>query len=78
MRDNLDRATSKADTTHKRLARLHRLVQGLCGLYSRVGNRLNVDRSYVSRVARGERHSEKIERALLSEFERIEQEQHLR
>ncbi len=65
----------KADTDRNKLSRLYHLTQSLCGLYSRVGNRLNVDRSFVSRVARGERHSEKVERALISEFERIEHDQ---
>ncbi len=50
---------------------LNRYVQSLCGLYSRVARQLGVDRSYVSRVARGERHSEPIERALTTEFDRI-------
>ena len=64
----------KADTA-KSLSRLNQLIETLCGLYSRVGNRFNVDRSYVSRVARGERHSEEIERALISEYKRIENKQ---
>ncbi len=50
---------------------LNYYVQSLCGLYSRVANRLRVNRSYVSRVARGERHSEEVEQALSSEFTRI-------
>ena len=50
---------------------LNRYVQSLCGLYSRIARQLGVDRSYVSRVARGERRSEPIEQALVSEFERI-------
>lgn len=50
---------------------LNHYVQSLCGLYSRVANQLRVDRSYVSRVARGERHSEDVERALSTEFQRI-------
>ena len=50
---------------------LNHYVQSLCGLYSRVANRLKVDRSYVSRVARGERHSEEIEQVLSAEFNRI-------
>jgi hypothetical protein len=54
---------------------LNRYVQSLCGLYSRIARQLNVDRSYVSRVARGERHSEEIERALSNEFTRITEEQ---
>jgi uncharacterized protein YqgV (UPF0045/DUF77 family) len=50
---------------------IHRYVQALCGLYSRVARQLKVDRSYVSRVARGERHSTDVESALSSEFNRI-------
>jgi len=50
---------------------VNRYVQSLCGLYSRVARQLKVDRSYVSRVARGERHSVEVERALNTEFERI-------
>ena len=45
------------------------------GLYGRVARQLKVDPSYVSRVARGERHSEEIERALNNEFTRITEEQ---
>jgi hypothetical protein len=33
---------------------------------------LGVDRSYVSRVARGERHSKEVEAALRAELKRIE------
>ncbi len=50
---------------------VNRYVQSLCGLYSRVARQLKVDRSYVSRVARGERHSTEVESALSSEFSRI-------
>lgn len=42
------------------------------GLYSRVARKLGVDRSYVSRVARGERRSSEIEAALKAELKRIE------
>ena len=42
------------------------------GLYSRVARQLGVDRSYVSRVARGERRSKKVEAALRAELKRIE------
>lgn len=42
------------------------------GLYARVARRLGVDRSYVSRVARGERTSPAVEAALSAELERIE------
>lgn len=41
------------------------------GLYSRVARRLGVDRSYVSRVARGERRSRRVEDALRAEVKRI-------
>ena len=54
---------------------LNRYIQALCGLYSRVARHFNVDRSYVSRVARGERHSAEIERALSTEFARITEDQ---
>jgi transcriptional regulator with XRE-family HTH domain len=42
------------------------------GLYSRVAQKLGVDRSYVSRVARGERRSQEVEAALQAELKRIE------
>jgi hypothetical protein len=47
----------------------HRLFRGL---YGRVAKRLGVDPSYVSRVARRERRSEEIERALEWELARME------
>jgi hypothetical protein len=37
-----------------------------------VAKQLGIDRSYVSRVASGERRSEKVEKALLREIERVE------
>jgi transcriptional regulator with XRE-family HTH domain len=37
-----------------------------------VARKLGVDRSYVSRVARGERRSERVEAALRAEVKRIE------
>ena len=59
------------DTRKQKVSRLYRYVQSICGLYSRVARQLDVDRSYVSRVARGERSSRAIEQALSSEFTRI-------
>jgi hypothetical protein len=41
------------------------------GLYVRVSRKLGVDPSYVSRVARGERQSPEVERALAQEIEQI-------
>ena len=46
------------------------MIEAWCGIYSRVARRLGVHRSYVSRVARGERKSEEIEAALLAEYEK--------
>jgi DNA invertase Pin-like site-specific DNA recombinase len=56
----------------KRLKRLNDVVERVCGIYTRVARRLGVHRSYVSRVARGERRSETIEQALLAEYERVD------
>jgi hypothetical protein len=42
------------------------------GVYSRVAKALGLDRSYVSRVASGQRRSTKVEAALLAEIKRIE------
>jgi transcriptional regulator with XRE-family HTH domain len=61
----------KPDKTN--IARLNRYIEALCGIYSRVARRLGVDRSYVSRVAKGERHSEEIEQALTTEFKEIQE-----
>ncbi len=40
------------------------------GLYARVAKSLGVDPSYVSRVASGERHSDRVKRAMLRELVR--------
>jgi hypothetical protein len=42
------------------------------GLYARVARELKVDRSYVSRVARGERRSKRVGDALQRELKRIQ------
>ena len=59
---------TKHTTRDSGLAR-YRLYRGL---YARVARKLCVDRSYVSRVARGQRHSAAIEAALKAELRRIE------
>ncbi len=41
------------------------------GIYTRVAEHLHVDPSFVSRVARGERRSEKVVKALTREIQRI-------
>ncbi len=65
------RTMSNEHQGNSRISRLHRYLDTICGLYSRVARRLGVDRSYVSRVAAGERRSPDVERAILSEFDRI-------
>ncbi len=69
--DRIDRRMKKDEPPHRMMPLLNHYVQSFCGLYTRVATRLKVDRSYVSRVARGERHSEEIEQALSTEFSRI-------
>src|SRR6202022_614244 len=49
----------------------HNLASLVRGLYRRVAYHLDVDPSYVSRVARGERQSEAIEGALEREMRQI-------
>ncbi len=62
-------------TTPAKLTRLSRLIDSLCGLYSRVARRLGVHRTYVSRVAHGQRHSQPVEDALLQEYQQIQKTQ---
>jgi transcriptional regulator with XRE-family HTH domain len=52
-----------------KLEKLRRYVDNLCGIYSRVARRLGVDRTYVSRVAKGERRSTEVEKALIGDFQ---------
>ena len=54
-----------SESDAKILLQLHRQH---VGLYRRVAQKLNVDASYVSRVANGERKSDPIERALIKEL----------
>src|ERR1700682_667216 len=49
----------------------HNLASLVRGLYRRVAHHLDVDPSYVSRVARGERQSEAVEAALEGEMRQI-------
>jgi len=41
------------------------------GVYARVARKLNIDASYVSRVAKGQRQSDRIRKALVAELQRI-------
>lgn len=61
----------KESDNKRKISLVNRYVQSLCGLYSRIARQLSVDRSYVSRVARGERRSELVETAIVNEFERV-------
>jgi len=57
----------------KHIAKLQKMkhyIESLCGIYSRIARRLGVDRTYVSRVAKGERRSPEIEAVLVQEFDR--------
>jgi transcriptional regulator with XRE-family HTH domain len=61
----------------KHIAKLQKMkhyIESLCGIYSRIARRLGVDRTYVSRVAKGERRSPEIEAALVQEFDRSQKE----
>lgn len=49
----------------------HDLASRIRGLYKRVADRLGLDASYVSRVARGERQSETVENGLRNELHKI-------
>ncbi len=59
------RRTSQSAGSPKNLASLIR------GLYGRVARRLRLDPSFVSRVARGERKSKKVETALRRDLAKI-------
>jgi hypothetical protein len=49
------------------------IISDFKGVYARVAGKLNVSASMVSRVARGERRSQQIERALLEEINAVKQ-----
>ena len=61
----------KQKSTSK-IRRLNGLVESVCGIYSRIARRLGVHRTYVSRVARGERRSAEVENALIAEYDRAQ------
>ena len=64
---NGDRRTHS--NTKKSALTRHSLYRGV---YSRVARQLGVDRSFVSRVANGQRSSARVEAALRKEIARIE------
>jgi hypothetical protein len=59
----------KVKMSEQRLLEIHRLH---LGLYARVANTLSLSPSYVSLVASGSRHSEKVRRALVKELAKIQ------
>ena len=70
---NLDKTNGREQVSPAKLKSLNRLVDAVCGIYTRVARRLGVHRSFVSRVAKGERRSEPVERALVAEYERMDE-----
>ena len=56
---------------HRQSPKVTDLSSLVRGLYRRVADRLGVDPSYVSRVARSERHSKPIADALRRELDKI-------
>ena len=60
-------------TDTAKLQKRKRYIESLCGIYSRIARRLGVDRTYVSRVAKGERRSPEVEEALIQEFDRSQE-----
>ena len=67
-----EKTVVKEQSPAAKLKKLNALVESVCGIYTRVARRLGVHRSFVSRVARGERRSEPVEDGLLAELKRVE------
>lgn len=61
----------KALASTTKMKRLNQWIEAVCGIYTRIARRMGVHRSFVSRVARGERRSEPVQNALLSEYEKM-------
>ncbi|MBV8050823.1 MAG: hypothetical protein JOZ80_06525 [Acidobacteriaceae bacterium] len=57
-----------------KLQKMRHYIDSLCGIYTRIARRLGVDRTYVSKVAKGERRSPEIELALIREFDSTQEE----
>jgi hypothetical protein len=55
----------------KKLGEIQHMMESLCSLYTRVAQQLGVTRSFVSRVARGERSSPVVEQTVIREFDDI-------
>jgi DNA-binding transcriptional regulator YdaS (Cro superfamily) len=61
----------KAQSSKAKITKLNGLIETVCGMYSRIARRLGVHRTFVSRVARGERRSQPVEDALVAEYDRV-------
>lgn len=61
----------KDQSSKTKIKKLNRLIETVCGMYSRIARRLGVHRTFVSRVARGERRSPSVEDALVAEYDRV-------
>jgi hypothetical protein len=66
---SMKRAKTKRPEKLEKLMRPH---EAHLGLYRRLSKKLSFDPAYISRVARGERRSEKIETALLAELRKLQ------
>jgi transcriptional regulator with XRE-family HTH domain len=71
---NSVKGTMAPENPNPKLQKMKHYIDALCGVYSRIARRLGVDRTYVSKVAKGERHSPEIEAALVQEFDRSQKE----
>ena len=69
VRSHSKQSKPQPPATAQQLLKWHRQHQGI---YARVARRLEVDPSFVSRVATGERKSDTISHALVSEIQRIQ------
>jgi len=69
----MQKRTSRSGNNHShaRMRTILDLHAQFRGLYSRVARKAGVDASYVSRVARGERRSPRVEKLLQSEVKRL-------
>jgi transcriptional regulator with XRE-family HTH domain len=70
-REEIEMANDNDEKRRKKLDQINEVMQSVCNLYSRVAQQLGVTRSFVSRVARGERRSVEVEQTLIQEFDNI-------
>ena len=63
----------RSETNRVQLALIVKCAEFFSNMYSRIAEQCGVDRSYVSRVARGERHSATIERRLVADIAKFKE-----